>query len=216
MHLHKDRWFLPIQPSDQQRSWKHWFLPFLFRSSSAAVSPSDIEKVDDNNTREAEEDVIKASSPHFRQNSTSNSTIVTDGDRAENASLASGSDLRALTRNYRRALEILESEDGHQTVENDASTIAIPIQYRPAPINLEASPRPTLLRPNPSSPSAAYRKQPYGQQGNADDEVPDLGVWRRADSDRGTSYSIPLTNVTSSEYKDRDMFRPPSWTGDLP
>jgi hypothetical protein len=185
-------------------------------SSSAAPNSNDIEKVDESAVREAEYNVVKAGSPHSRQDSTSQSTIVTDDELAEVGSLASGSELRALTRNYRRALEILESEDGHQTEGNDASTVAIPVHYRPAPLSLEASPRPTLLRPNQNSPSAVYRKQPYGQHEKADDEVPDLGALRRADSDRGTSYSIPLTNITSSEYKDRDMFRPPSWTGDLP
>lgn len=39
---------------------------------------------------------------------------------------------------------------------------------------------------------------------------------QRHDSDRGTTYSVPLTNITHSEYAEREQFRPPSWTGDLP
>lgn len=165
-----------------------------------------------------------------------------DADLAERGSLASGSDLRALTRNYRRALEILESDGGHQS-EQTSGTIQIPIYYRPSPINLQVAPvpdaqggnvspispgghneqrpllkpsspsRPAFVRTGPSPPLSPQRT-PYGPQ---NDEIPDLGAARRrADSDRGTSYSIPLTNITSSEYRDRDMHRPPSWTGDLP
>ncbi|KAK9896378.1 hypothetical protein P389DRAFT_196470 [Cystobasidium minutum MCA 4210] len=244
-YLYRERWFLQIRPSDQQRSWKHWLCPFLLRSSFTRPSTP---VADEGKMEEAaivtppEDDARRSRSLHSRQNSSPDSTATMDADLAERGSLASGSDLRALTQNYRRALEILESEDGHQSQQTEG-TVQIPIYYRPAPINLEVSPspgmqgentspaspngfndqrtllkptslsRPGLLRTGPSPPLSPLRS-PYGQ---ADDQVPDLGAARkRAESDRGTTYSIPLTNITSSEYRDRDMHRPPSWTGDLP
>lgn len=248
-YLNKDRWFLPLQPAPDRRGWKHWLCPYLLRSSTPAprATPDDIEKSEESPLTDASNDLSKPTgSAHSRQNSTPDSAVSTEADLAERGSLASGSDLRALTRNYRRALEILESsEDGHQTADT-RGTVPIPIQYRPAPLDLQAPPnaerhdrdlsptfpheryrqapllkpvspaRPSFRRTGPSSPGGAYRT-PYGQAEQGNDEVPDLGaLLKRADSDRGTSYSIPLTNITSSEYRDRDMFRPPSWTGDLP
>lgn len=201
-----------------------------------ASSREQAEKAENNAVGKDTDDVAgkPADSLHSRQNSTADSAMSVDADLAERGSLASGSDLRALTRNYRRALEILESEDGHQT-EGTRETVPIPIHYRPTPLNLEqvnspvltnpqqasllkpSSPtRPAFQRSGLNSPTAAYNNA-FGHEEQGDDQVPDLGGYRRrADSDRGTSYSIPLTNITSSEYKDRDMFRPPSWTGDLP
>lgn len=237
-YINRDRWFLQIQAPEGRRSWKHWFCPFLLRSSRSVPpsSPAEAEKTNnDAFGRDIDDAASKpAGSLHSRQNSTPDTTISIDADLAERGSLASGSDLRALTSNYRRALEILESEDGHQT-EDMRETVAVPIQYRPAPLHLEnpisstsknaqqtslhqpSSPtRPIMQRSGLNSPVAAYRNA-FGRQEQGTDQVPDLGGFRRrADSDRGTSYSIPLTNITSSEYKDRDMFRPPSWTGDLP
>lgn len=248
----RERWFLQITPSDQQRSWKHWFCPFLLRSlltrPSTPETDRDREKQDETTLAEPNENgspgggnIRRSRSLHSRQNSTPNSSLSMDADMAERGSLASGSDLRALTRNYRRALEILESEDGHDRPSENGGTVQIPIYYRPSPVNLLASPSPdmqeggnvspvspgrhheakSLLKPtSPSRPTLIRTGPSSAKQGlysQGDDQVPDLGAARRrADSDRGTSYSIPLTNITSSEYKDRDMYRPPSWTGDLP
>lgn len=190
---------------------------------------------------------------HSRQNSVPSSVTDIDQDLAERGSLASGSDLRALTRNYRRALEILESDD-EQSTEQTRETSAIPIYYRPSPVNLMASatsPSPDV--PSPVTPGTATRQQDrqpllaaairnnalatgHAVQRSADrpplapiqmeytprprhrseDQIPDLGAIGRAESDRGTTYSIPLTNITASEYKDRENIRPPSWQGDLP
>ena len=46
--------------------------------------------------------------------------------------------------------------------------------------------------------------------------IPRGRALERQHSEHGTTYSVPMTNVTHEEYGDRETVRPPSWTGALP
>jgi hypothetical protein len=231
-YTYSNRHFLQVPPSLQQRHLRYWFFPYMLRqrrTGSADKHPVLDKELD---TPPADEtngpDTRRSSrSLHSQQPSTANSRTSTDHDYLERGSLASGSDLRTLTQNYQRALEMLQSEDDHAT-EPTVRTTVVPIMYRPTPAhanNFETSPEsptsPATDTGGPTNP-VGQRSRPgltpvagaYGRQGI--DEVPDIAAYRRADSDRGTTYSVPLTNITSSEYIDRDNARPPSWNYDLP
>lgn len=121
------------------------------------------------------------------------------------------SELHMLTENYRRALAALDEEAG----------------------SLNGSMTPQGLAngtPDAHGGNAILTRGLNSARGMnpVDDELPAAGevpsamprpvaqTLKRAESDRATTYSVPLTNITNPEYFDRDRRRPPSWVGDLP
>lgn len=143
------------------------------------------------------------------------------------------SEIRALTQNYQRALEALDNpvrdtsdlDEEEVRRRQSVETEGVPIAYRPdAPINNE-EPRvfivPIIDEENDNtSVQQEYQRRYEAAQTGFPTSVPmqrSLAMpIKRAESDRGTTYSVPLTNITNSEYHDRDRARPPSWVGNLP
>ena len=78
----------------------------------------------------------------------------------------------------------------------------------------QMSPSPPIARPQPQLAALAVPRPPRQERDPARPSEAVLAA--RRESDMMTTYSVPMTNITHSEYMDRDGQRPPSWTGDLP
>ena len=78
----------------------------------------------------------------------------------------------------------------------------------------QASSSPPVARTQPQPAALTVPRPPRQERDPARPSEALLAA--RRESDMMTTYSVPMTNITHSEYMDRDGQRPPSWTGDLP
>lgn len=155
--------------------------------------------------------------------------------RSSTSSYRADSELGRLTQNYERALAALSDP----ATDSTPVTADVPIYYRPgtaaggegtgvptershAVVATAAAPALLLRSDAEEHPELAELQRRYQHQEEEQvTDVPALLLRRPAgprmqSDDRGTTYSVPMTNITSSEYADRDAYRPPSWNGALP
>lgn len=154
-------------------------------------------------------------------------------------------EIRVLTENYQRALEGFHQRSQHhlereeygqpRTTASDPDRITvfsetIPIHHQSgqiAPQQRDAAPVELLLDDPRYGPSPRNGSLPHPTLGHppahASQAIVAPPAPRRPglihqphSDDRGTTYSMPLTNITHSEYQDRENLRPPSWSGVLP
>lgn len=193
----------------------------------------------DQNNLDVEKNVQKESAGQANVYSRTSTSSSSSGS-SHGFSTVPDSEIRALTQNYQRALDALDSPVEDENIisqeetrrRQSVETQSVPIAYRPNashtgigvqdPYRLEQRVFvvPNIDEDNDNASVQQEYQRRYKQAGSPTSVPMQRSLMMmpivRADSDRGTTYSVPLTNITSSEYHDRDRARPPSWVGNLP